>query len=142
MSNAENQTPIEADIPNGQKMRVSNVRINGDIIGADGKTATVGAGLELGAEQLAALGSAAVQALARRVGRRTGGGGIMEGMEILGATGAGAAVGGALTWISSMRKESHERQMAMIDKMRETAKDADESADKAARATSRRSGSA
>ena len=45
----------------------------------------------------------------------------MEGMEILGATGAGAAVGGALTWISSMRKESHERQMAMIDKMRETA---------------------
>ena len=56
----------------------------------------------------------------------------MEGMEILGATGAGAAVGGALTWISSMRKESHERQMAMIDKMRETAKDADESADKAA----------
>lgn len=48
----------------------------------------------------------------------------MEGMEILGATGAGAAVGGALTWISSMRKESHERQMAMIDKMRETAKDA------------------
>lgn len=56
----------------------------------------------------------------------------MEGMEILGATGAGAAVGGALTWISSMRKESHERQMAIIDKMRETAKDADESADKAA----------
>lgn len=55
----------------------------------------------------------------------------MEGMEILGATGAGAAVGGALTWISSMRKESHERQMAIIDKMRETAKDADESADKA-----------
>ena len=50
MSNAENQTPIEADIPNGQKMRVSNVRINGDIIGADGKTATVGAGLELGAD--------------------------------------------------------------------------------------------
>ncbi len=48
----------------------------------------------------------------------------MEGMEILGATGAGAAVGGALTWISSMRKESHERQMAIIDKMRETAKDA------------------
>ncbi len=64
MSNAENQTPIEADIPNGQKMRVSNVRINGDIIGTDGKTATVGAGLELGTEQLAALGSAAVQALA------------------------------------------------------------------------------
>ena len=40
------------------------MRINGDIIGADGKTATVGAGLELGAEQLAALGSSAVQALA------------------------------------------------------------------------------
>ncbi len=56
----------------------------------------------------------------------------MEGMEILGATGAGAAVGGALTWISSMRKESHERQMAIIDKMRDTAKDADDSADKAA----------
>ena len=37
MSNAETQTPIEADITNGQKMRVSNVRINGDIIGADGK---------------------------------------------------------------------------------------------------------
>lgn len=64
MSNAENQTPIEADITNGQKMRVSNVRINGDIIGTDGKTATVGAGLELGAEQLTSLGSAAVQALA------------------------------------------------------------------------------
>ena len=64
MSNAENQTPIEADIPHGQKMRVSNVRINGDIIGTDGKTATVGAGLELGAEQLTSLGSAAVQALA------------------------------------------------------------------------------
>ncbi len=64
MSNAETQTPIEADITNGQKMRVSNVRINGDIIGADGKTATVGAGLELGAEELASLGSAAVQALA------------------------------------------------------------------------------
>ena len=64
MSNAETQTQIEADITNGQKMRVSNVRINGDIIGADGKTATVGAGLELGAEELASLGSAAVQALA------------------------------------------------------------------------------
>ena len=64
MSNAETQPPIEADITNGQKMRVSNVRINGDIIGADGKTATVGAGLELGAEELASLGSAAVQALA------------------------------------------------------------------------------
>ena len=45
-------------------MRVSNVRINCDIIGADGKTATVGAGLELCAEELASLGSAAVQALA------------------------------------------------------------------------------
>ncbi len=56
----------------------------------------------------------------------------MEGMEILGATGAGAIVGGVLTWITALRKESHERQMAIIDKMREVAADADASADKAA----------
>lgn len=56
----------------------------------------------------------------------------MEGLEILGATGAGAMVGGVLTWITSMRKESHERQLAIIDKMRETAKDADISANLAA----------
>ena len=56
----------------------------------------------------------------------------MQSMEILGATGAGALVGGALTWITSMRKESHERQLALIDKLRDVAADADASADKAA----------
>ena len=55
----------------------------------------------------------------------------MQSMEILGATGAGALVGGALTWITSMRKESHERQLALIDKLRDVARDADDSADKA-----------
>lgn len=56
----------------------------------------------------------------------------MQSMEILGATGAGALAGGALTWITSMRKESHERQLALIDKLRDVAADADASADKAA----------
>ena len=55
----------------------------------------------------------------------------MEGLEILGATGAGAIVGGVLTWITALRKESHERQLAVIDKLREAAKDADDSADRA-----------
>lgn len=64
MPDADNHTPAEADITNGQKMRISNVRVNGDIIGPDGNTVTVGAGLELGAEELARLGAAAVQALA------------------------------------------------------------------------------
>ncbi len=56
----------------------------------------------------------------------------MDGLEILGATGAGAVVGGVLTWITALRKESHERQLAVIDKLRDTARDADDSADKAA----------
>lgn len=56
----------------------------------------------------------------------------MEGLELLGSTGAGALIGGVLTWISSARKESHERQLALIDKAREVAKDADDSADRAA----------
>lgn len=56
----------------------------------------------------------------------------MDGLEILGATGAGAVVGGVLTWITALRKESHERQLAVIDKLRDVARDADDSADKAA----------
>lgn len=56
----------------------------------------------------------------------------MDGLELLGSTGAGAIIGGVLTWISAARKESHERQLALIDKAREVAKDADDSADKAA----------
>lgn len=56
----------------------------------------------------------------------------MDGLEILGATGAGAIVGGVLTWITALRKESHERQLAVIDKLRDAARDADDSADKAA----------
>lgn len=56
----------------------------------------------------------------------------MDGLEILGATGAGAVVGGVLTWITALRKESHERQLAVIDKLRDAARDADGSADKAA----------
>lgn len=56
----------------------------------------------------------------------------MDGLEILGATGAGAVVGGILTWITALRKESHERQIAIIDKLRDVALDADDSADKAA----------
>ena len=56
----------------------------------------------------------------------------MDGLEILGATGAGAVVGGVLTWITALRKESHERQLAVIDKLRDAARDADDSADKAA----------
>lgn len=56
----------------------------------------------------------------------------MDGLEILGATGAGAVVGGVLTWITALRKESHERQLAVIDKLRDIARDADDSADKAA----------
>lgn len=52
-------------------------------------------------------------------------------LEMLASTGGGAILGGILTWISSARKESHERQMAVIDKMREVAKDADDSSDKA-----------
>ena len=56
----------------------------------------------------------------------------MEGLEILGATGAGAVVGGVLTWITALRKESHERQLDVIDKLRDAARDADDSADKAA----------
>ncbi len=55
----------------------------------------------------------------------------MDGLEILGATGAGAVVGGVLTWITALRKESHERQLAVIDKLRDVARDADDSADKA-----------
>lgn len=56
----------------------------------------------------------------------------MDGLEILGATGAGAVVGGVLTWITALRKESHERQLAVINKLRDVARDADDSADKAA----------
>ena len=52
----------------------------------------------------------------------------MDGLEILGATGAGAVVGGVLTWITALRKESHERQLAVIDKLRDVARDADDSA--------------
>lgn len=55
----------------------------------------------------------------------------MESLSILTSTAGGAILGGILTWVSSARKESHERQIAIIDKMREISKDADDSADKA-----------
>ena len=57
----------------------------------------------------------------------------MEGLDsVLGATGAGALVGGILTWISQARKESHERQLALIEEARKNVESADASADKAA----------
>ena len=65
----------------------------------------------------------------------------MEGLDsVLGATGAGALVGGVLTWISQARKESHERQIALIEEHRKTAEAADASADKAAARTNNASG--
>lgn len=57
----------------------------------------------------------------------------MEGLDsVLGATGAGALVGGILTWISQARKESHERQLALIEESRKNVDNADASADRAA----------
>lgn len=57
----------------------------------------------------------------------------MEGLDsVLGATGAGALVGGVLTWISQARKESHERQLALIEEHRKNIESSDSSADKAA----------
>lgn len=55
---------IIVNITNNQKLKIANVRVNGDILDSDGNTITIGAGIELDAAQVAALGLQAVQTLA------------------------------------------------------------------------------
>ena len=55
---------IIVNITNNQKLRIANVRVNGDILDSDENTITEGAGIELDAAQVATLGAQAVQALA------------------------------------------------------------------------------
>ena len=59
-----NSTQLEVTITNGQKIRIDNVRVNGDILDADGNVVTRGAGIELDSAQVAALGATAIQGLA------------------------------------------------------------------------------
>lgn len=67
----------------------------------------------------------------------------MEGLDsVLGATGIGAVLGGILTWISQARKESHERQLALIEEARKNVESADASADRAAARDTTKVGSA
>ncbi len=55
---------LEVNISNNQKLRIDSVRVNGDIVDADGNLVTQGAGIELSAEQVKSLGAANVQGLA------------------------------------------------------------------------------
>lgn len=59
-----NSTQLEVTITNSQKIRIDNVRVNGDILDSDGNIVTRGAGIELDSAQVAALGAAAIQGLA------------------------------------------------------------------------------
>lgn len=55
---------IIVNITNNQKLKIANVRVNGDILDSDGNTITEGAGIELDAAQVATLGVQAIQTLA------------------------------------------------------------------------------
>lgn len=66
---SENETnstpqPLEVNITNDQKIRIQNVRVNGEILDAQGNVLTSGAGIELDFAQVASLGATAIQALA------------------------------------------------------------------------------
>lgn len=55
---------IIVNITNNQKLKIANVRVNGDILDSDGNTITEGAGIELDVAQVATLGAQALQTLA------------------------------------------------------------------------------
>lgn len=55
---------IIVNITNNQKLKIANVRVNGDILDSDGNTITEGAGIELDAAQVATLGAQSLQTLA------------------------------------------------------------------------------
>lgn len=57
----------------------------------------------------------------------------MEGLELLGGTGAGAIAGYVFSAISQARKQAHEEKLALIDSALKVAAEADKSANEAAK---------